>query len=152
MPQLDRKKAADILSCLKSLAPDATPRWGSMTGADLVPHLVGSMELSMGRGEPVPFGGNWFSVNLIGPIATSGLVPIPKNIKLKNKEGTVQPRIAAAGDLASLGKIMEEFISGVEAGTLETGRHPAFGNIGPRRWSSLHVSHINHHLKQFGLL
>lgn len=149
--KLNRESAKQAIERLGKLKADAKPDWGQLRGEQIVPHLIASIEMSMGRGRQLPYQGNWAMRHVVFPIATSGLIKIPKNVKFKHKNGEVEPPLLCDGDLNRLAAVMEEFIAGEESGTLKTTLHPAFGDIGPAGWAKLHTMHIDHHLKQFRL-
>jgi hypothetical protein len=79
------------------------------------------------------------------------MLPVPKNVSLRDATGRPIPAIQCPGDLDTLSAAIQEFIERREAGTLETSTHPLFGDVGPDGWAVLHVQHIKHHLKQFGI-
>jgi hypothetical protein len=151
IPKLDRENAKQALDRLSRVKPDVKPDWGQLRGDQLIPHLIASFEMSMGRGRQLPYQGNWVMRHIVFPIATTGLIKIPKNVKFKSKAGNVEPPLITEGGLQRLGEIMEEFIAGEKAGTLKTTLHPAFGDIGAGGWAKLHTMHLDHHLKQFRL-
>lgn len=151
MPKLDRAFAKELVERFGKIPPDAKPKWGKMAPDELVRHLVGTMNYSMGKQEEQHFNGNWFFVNVVGPLAVNGVLPLPKNVVFKKASGEAAPALTDEGDLETLAEAIEEFISQEESGELKTPRHAFFGDIGPEGWSKLHVVHFKHHLKQFGV-
>ena len=72
---MDRAYVRSAVERLGKLTDDARPEWGQLTAPELVPHLIGSMDLSMNRHpEPLEFSGNWFTVNVAFRVAMSGLM------------------------------------------------------------------------------
>lgn len=145
--EFDRDFADEIVERLKALPPDRAPQWGTMTAADLVPHLAISMLYSMGRRGTRPFAGNWFTQRVIGPLVLKGWAPILKNVQL----GPAAPPDAAHYSLDDLRIILDDYLSAVETGALKTEPHQVFGDIGVDGWARMHAQHFEHHFKQFGL-
>lgn len=151
MPKLDRAIAKDAIERLRRLKPDAKPKWGTMNGERLIRHLLWAINYSMGKHGQMHYTGNWVFENIIGPLAVNGLLPLPKNVKFRTAEGKVDTDISEEGNIKDLAEAIEEFIEKEETGTLKVPKHAAFGDIGPEGWSKLHVVHLKHHLKQFGV-
>lgn len=151
MPKLDRAFANQAVERLRRLKPDAKPQWGTLNGTTLIHHLLWAVNYSMGKHGQQHYTGNWVFENIIGPLAVNGLLPLPKNVKFKTAEGRVDTAISEEGTVNDLAAALEEFIEKEEAGILKVPRHAAFGNIGPAGWSKIHVVHLKHHLKQFGV-
>jgi len=45
----------------------------------------------------------------------------------------------------------EEFLQRYNAGDLAPPPHQVFGDIGLEGWAKLHVTHFEHHMRQFGV-
>lgn len=150
MPKLDRRFAGDAIARLRKLAPEAKGHWGTLTGATLIPHLLWAVNYSMGKHGQQHDNSNWALRTLVAPLALSGLLPLPKNVKFRTAEGKVDASISEPGTIDDLAAALEAFIAKEESGTLRVPRHAAFGDIGPAGWSKIHVVHLKHHLKQFG--
>lgn len=152
MPTLTRDMARQTLERLEPLKPDSKPKWGEFTGEDLVPHLIGTFQYSMGHLErELRDVSNWVTTRVLPLLLFSGILKFPRNVKLKDSKGRVVPAISAPGDLTTLKEVMEEFLSGAASDRFELGRHPVFGDLGPKGWARFHAAHIAHHLRQFGL-
>lgn len=151
MPKLDRAFTKQAMERFGRLKPDAKGSWGTLTGATLIPHLLWAVNYSMGKHGQQHDNSNWALRTLVAPLAVNGLLPLPKNVKFKTAEGKVDTSISDPGTIDDLAAAMEEFIAKEEAGTLRPARHAAFGDIGAEGWSKLHVVHLKHHLKQFGV-
>lgn len=153
MPQpIDKPMVERFISKLEKLESDVKPAWGSLRADQLVPHLIGAIRHSLGQypGD-VPFMGNWFTKNILFRVATSGLMPVPKNLKLKGGNGEVLPPLLIDGDLEALRAAMIEFIDAAGSPDSDFDTHPLFGDIGHGGWGLIHAAHVAHHLKQFGL-
>ena len=145
MRDFDRDYADDIIRRLSTLGDERKPLWGVMRAGDLVPHLTHTVLWSMNRREPPGFAGNWLTVNLLGPLAKRGWIPVVKNVKVKGVEGNT-------GDtLDDLKAALREYLSAVETGAIQPAAHPIFGPLGVDGWARMHVKHFEHHFKQFDL-
>ena len=152
MKGLNRDFAEETLERLARLEDDRMPSWGSMSASDLIPHLIGTLRFSLKQIEGPPYSGNWLTTTLAPPVAFTGWLSPPKNLRLRGKDGAPAPLVTAPGDLAVLESVMGEFIDGLESGSLsDTAWHPLFGDIRPHGWAKFHVLHTKHHLKQFRL-
>ena len=152
MVHMDADYAAQAIQRLNQIAEDAQPRWGKMSKQEMLEHLIWAVKMSLGRTEkPVPFAGNWFTVHIIRPISLSGVLPIPKNLKLPKALHDQGINGREAGDIQALGVLLEEYLQLVQAGEFTPPPHPVLGELGIDGWSRLHVFHFDHHLKQFGV-
>jgi len=147
MAHLDNDYVESLIARLASIPADATPRWGALRRDTLIEHLVWVVRHSMGRSNQVRFMGNWFTVNIVGPLFLRGLFPTVKNLKFKNSHDLLRE----PGDLETLHALLEEYLNLVQADELQPGRHPLFGDIGVDGWDRLHIRHFEHHCKQFGV-
>ena len=148
---LSNKTAAQALERLAKIPPDAKPKWGAFKGNDVVPHLIGAFQYSMGRLDAdIQDVSNFFSRRVAGHLMFSGILRIPKNVKFKTGDGQVTPPIMAPGDIGTLNDTMEEFFAGADGGEFTLIRHPYFGELGYRGWRKFHAAHNEHHLRQFG--
>ena len=145
MRDFDRDYAHEIVQRLSALGSDRKPRWGVMCAGDLIPHLTHTVLWSMNRREPPPFAGNWVTVNILGPLAKRGWVPVLRNVKINGVEGN------AADNLDDLQSAIGDYLSAVETGGLQPAAHPLFGQLGVDGWAQMHVKHFEHHFKQFDL-
>ncbi len=152
MKGMDSAFIEDTIQRLRKLEPDRTPAWGKLTAAELVPHLIGVIHHSMGDLPPLKFTGNWFTSTILPHIVYTGMVPPPRNLKVKSTAGEELPALSSPGNLDTLRETMDRFVKGVETGSLKnTAVHPLFGDVGPQGWAKIHVVHFRHHFKQFGV-
>jgi len=149
----DRAYVEEVTRRLQGLAPDATPRWGRMRGRDMVNHLLGAVEYSLGRHGEVPPLGNWFLRYVIGPLALNGLIKTPRNAVFRDSRGGVVTVPRAEGDALALREAALEFLDRAAAAATSPlpPAHPAFGDLGYPGWRKLHYHHFEHHLGQFGV-
>ena len=148
---LNRAQAASFVARFERLTPGTKPAWGRLTSAEVVPHLIAAVKMSMCEFPALPFNGNWVTRSILWPIVRTGLIPVPKNVVIKDKDGTPIPGIQSPGDVTTLAEELETFLKRRESGTMNASPHPLFGDVGAEGWAVLHTMHIRHHLKQFGL-
>ena len=151
MKGIDQEFVASSAGRLRALPADRKPKWGKLTAPELVPHLIGAFKSSMGEVSSGKFIGNWFTTTILPPIVYTGWLMPPKNLTLKSDQGEPLPAISIPGTIDDLVSVMEEFIRARDNGSLNTSRHPVFGDIGPVGWGKVHVVHMRHHFKQFGI-
>lgn len=151
MKGIDRGFVKASKERLCALPLDRKPQWGRLTAPELVPHLIGAFKASMGEVSSGKFIGNWFTTTILPPVIYTGWFMPPKNVSLKNDAGEALPAICVPGTVDDLVAVMDAFIRGRDDGTLKTGPHPVFGDIGPVGWGKVHVVHMRHHFKQFGI-
>lgn len=147
MAHFDNDFVERIIQRLDSIPPDHTPHWGQLRKDSLIEHLIWAVRHSMSKSTRVPFMGNWFTVNILGPLYLRGFVPTPKNLQFKGS----QTALRETGDLETLHALLEEYLNLVQADELHPGTHPLFGEIGVDGWDRLHLIHFEHHCKQFGV-
>jgi len=149
MKDFDHDFVAEVINRLGRIAPDALPRWGKMMPQDVVAHLVDIVLFSMSKGGDMRDVSNWFSRSVAGPLILSGLVRIPKNLKIP--QTTNKPPRTGPDDLETLHAVLDDYLGLVQTGALQPKRHPALGDLGVDGWAKLHVLHFEHHLRQFGV-
>lgn len=150
MAALARDQIDGLIKRLESIEDGAEPKWGTLRKDSLIEHLLFATRMSMGSESSMPFRGNFVMVNILGPLFIREILPFPKNIKPSPKDGPpIDMRME--GDINDLRAALEEFVTGLEQGTLQTPMHPAFGDLGPEGWARMHGAHFAHHLKQFGV-
>lgn len=147
MAHLDNDYVERLIQRLESIPEDGKPQWGQLRKDSLIEHLIWAVRHSMSKSQKVRFMGNWFTVNIIGPIYLRGLMPTPKNLQFKGS----QTALSEAGDLETLHALLEEYLNLVQADEIQPGIHPLFGDIGVDGWDRLHLTHFEHHCKQFGV-
>lgn len=150
MKRFDHHYVEELIARLRKLSPDAKPQWGTMTGAQLLGHLIMVMRYCLGKGPEMPNKSTWFTRNVLGPLVLNGLLAIPKDVKLPRLSGK-RPGLPADGDIETLHAVLEEYLHAAQTGELKPPHHFAFGDLGVDGWAKMHVRHFEHHLKQFGL-
>lgn len=142
----DHDYKRELIERLRKLEPDTAPQWGRMTADDVIPHFAFVVRYSMGNGKPVFFG-SWLTRGVLRPLIFSGIVKIPKNVKMPMPDYSTE----TVRTPDALNGLLDEYLAAVESGDLRMNPHPAFGDIGIDGWARFHVKHFEHHLTQFGL-
>lgn len=151
MPKFDEAYVDYVVAKFRELPDDANPQWGQFTKPQVIGHLIGAVEYTMGRKGEAPIVGKGLRPKLALPLILAGLAPIPKNVKFRDKDGAVRPPIMSEGDLDRLDAVMREFIEFAKDNSRALPPHPFFGRLDAKKWSKFHVFHFKHHMKQFGI-
>ena len=141
---------AALLARLRTVRPDDTRQWGTLTAPEMVTHLADSFRGVLGdrsldsvsslAGRTVM---RWFALYLP--------VPWPKNVKTMRqadprRDGT-RPDVFAA-DVEALEALVHRFADAADRDALAP--HPIFGRMGKWEWLRWGWLHMDHHLRQFG--
>jgi len=141
---LNALKRADHLARLDRLTPEAKPQWGTMTPGHLLSHLIDLYEVTFAE-RPVAVRkgfmnsafGRWLLCNM----------PLPKNSPT-DPEYLKRP----VGDFEKDKARVLEYIKRFGEPDKHTfGASPWVGQMTPAQWAKTHYTHLEHHLKQFGL-
>ncbi|MBI1317702.1 MAG: DUF1569 domain-containing protein [Candidatus Hydrogenedens sp.] len=151
MPRLDQTLADRAIAGLESLPEDVKPLWGKMNRAQLYGHLNVTLLYCMGKGPDMPFKGNWKSRMLFRPLILSGMVSIPKGVKLPAPKGMKTPPPPPEATMEELAGTIRAFVAASKTGDLQRRMHPFFGELSGPEWQQFHAAHFKHHLKQFGV-
>ena len=147
MRAFDRAFVDDTRAALATLEEDQVPEWGQMRPPQLFAHLKTAVAYSLGKEEETPSEGGFLGRHIVGPLLLNEILPMPKNVKAPKMYDAAMPS-------ATLDEFMEEleaFLGAYESNTLPDIAHPYFGAFGAEGWAKLHVLHVKHHSKQFGL-
>jgi hypothetical protein len=149
VPRFDHDFVNEMIARFGALDPETPPRWGRLDVPGCIAHLADTMRYSMGQGPRLPDMSNWATRTIVGPLLMRGILPIPRNVRVRKLEKAHPESPFPPADLETLHAIMEEYLALVQAGELQTRPHPVFGDIGVDGWAMMHVRHFEHHLKQF---
>ena len=150
MPMLSESNVQSYLDRFAKVTPDAKPKWGKMTGAQMLGHATNSVLYTLGDIPPMIFRGNFKTQYIYAPLLLNGIRKFPKSVPLPRGKKSA-PAVFTEGDLQTLNATLDRMFAEVRAGEFDPPHHPYFGNIGPQRWLKFHAAHFNHHLEQFGL-
>ena len=142
----DARDRQAILDRLGRLTPEARPRWGRFTPAQMVCHVttgvgqgLGEIELGPARGPLTRWPLNWLVIHVI---------PFPKGAAAAPEMLARAPSSWGA-DVAALRDMIERF--GARGPDAAWPSSRVFGRISGRSWGVLQYKHLDHHLRQFGL-
>lgn len=141
----DASVRESLLRRMKSLRPDATRRWGTMSADQMLWHLADGLEMALGKRPygkpklpPVPKAVIRFAVlNLPWPKGAPTLDTL-------RATGTHDFEAERTRCLRLLDEVGEKELRG------SWPEHPAFGRVDGRFHSRMQAKHVDHHLKQFG--
>lgn len=141
-----------FLPLLKNLDAEAKGKWGKMNGQQMVEHLSGFFAISSGK----------IKFPLITPMEQ---LPKFKEFLLSDKqfrENTKAPVLpeeplplrysSIEKSLEILNSEVNDFIDQFSKDEKLERLHPVFGFLNYDEWVLLHYKHVNHHLRQFGLV
>ena len=138
------------LNRLDRLTPGSRRRWGQLTPAGLLAHLVFTFEMGCGL-QHVEDDSTWFTRTVVRWVACHLLRRFPRGKVKLDPQFTPAPQGDFAAERARLDQAMEAFLDEVERHSTRTLIHPAFGPITLEYSTRVQGIHMDHHLKQFGL-
>lgn len=143
-----------ILPLLNGLATEDKGKWGKMNGQQMVEHLSAIFRISSGK----------LNLPLVTPLEN---LPKYKEFLMSEKEFRENTKAPAQyipdepiplkfanmqEALRILEKSIGEFFTSFSVDEEKKTLHPVFGELNFAEWVQLHHKHVNHHLKQFGLI
>lgn len=144
---------ADLLELkqrILSITETAERKWGRMNSAQMLCHCHRILQVGLGT---VVLPKTNFLIRTIGVCAkfqmkafSNGIppnMPTFEVVKLKENCNFEQSRDC-------LFAALDEFVAGLEQDSL-LANHVLFGKMSRHDWGTLQYTHINHHLKQFGV-
>jgi hypothetical protein len=148
---LDPEAKKAIVARIAQLKPDSPALWGKMNVAQVLCHLADQFRGALGE---LKWEGNasFFGRTLLKTLVLSGM-PAPKGKVQTMPE--IDQLIAGTKptnfekDRQTLYALIDTVISKNE--DYPWAAHPAFGKMTKQQWCRLAWSHLNHHLKQFGV-
>jgi oxepin-CoA hydrolase/3-oxo-5,6-dehydrosuberyl-CoA semialdehyde dehydrogenase len=143
-----------LFDLLGNLQPQRKNLWGKMNAQQMVEHLMLFFDVSSCKivyplltdPENLPkfkaflYSDKAFRENTKAPETLLPEEPIPVHTENLN---------AAIGILK---QSVEDFFLYFKADTTKTTTHPVFGALNYEEWMMLHTKHIQHHLRQFGMI
>ena len=142
----DRARAA-LHRRIDRLTPESARRWGRMSVQQMVCHLTDSVESAYDADTEPPGTGalsrqplKWLVLNVL---------PWPRGKMQSPERLTRRKPTTWAADVAALHAMMDRLATRDPAGPWPASE--VFGTLSRREWGALLHTHINHHLKQFGV-
>lgn len=137
----------DVIARLNRLTPETARQWGTMDAPQMLAHLSIPLQTGMGLLQAKSV-----YVPIISPLFIQYLMRGGKFFKGKTptmKEFVVSGNPDFVKEKQALEVTLKEFIALGKAGKLT--KHPFFGKMNPTEWGIVTYSHIDHHLRQFGV-
>lgn len=142
---LNDSDRAAIVARIRKLDPQRPPLWGQMNAGEMVCHLDDSLRVGLGE-IPSRQVGNLLMRTVVKWVVVYLQVKAPPGkIKTAPEMLTTKPASWEA-DREKLVRLIETFPQAKQVFP-----HPAFGKMSHREWGRLAASHIDHHLRQFGV-
>lgn len=142
----DSSERKRLLQRLDALTPDAPARWGGMSAHQMICHLTDALT-SSAAASPEP--GTGVLARFPFKQLVIYILPWPKG-KLQSPPDLLATQPSDwAGDLRQLRTQLERVGQRGPAGTWPASE--VFGHLSGRQWGALLRTHIDHHLKQFGV-
>lgn len=142
----DQSVRDEMLDRLERLSPDATPRWGKMSSAQMLAHLADWMAMAEGSLAVAPMR----MIVRYPPLKQLAIywLPFPKNVMTARELRTRKPR-----DWSIELETVRQRLEGFDAVARRVGwpHHPAFGKMTRRAWCVFAYRHMDHHFRQFGI-
>lgn len=143
----DRAFVDSSLGRMGEISDDAKPVWGSMSPGQMRAHLQLAIRYSLGKEEESPDESKPLLNMILIPVLLSGIMKLPKGVK----GPAMYDAAAPSATLDEVKAELEEYLTNYEGSGFNPPAHPSLGNLGPDKWSKLHVIHVDHHLRQFGV-
>jgi hypothetical protein len=136
----------EMLARIDRLKATSQPNWGRMNAPQMVEHLANALKMAFGdlpcrmKNTPLRF----FPLKQLALY----VIPHPKGLPTA-RELLAPPSGDWDASVAMLRGLIERFAT--ESRERQWPLHPAFGELGARRWGVLAHKHMDHHLRQFGV-
>ncbi len=134
------------------VSADATAKWGKMNAHQMIEHLGLVFVLSTGKFD-LPYKGT--TEDAAKYWAAFQEAPAPwKTVFPATSFGEPKPPRAATieASKAGLQKTFQKYLAYCEANPSAVNSHFFLGNLTVDQWRQVHVKHLEHHLRQFGVL
>ncbi len=143
---MTKEKVESFFSRINKLTPFHKPSFGQMNVNQMICHCTDAFRMAIGEKKAEEYGK--VNPDEIIALARSGkTAPAPKGFDQVRGEGT-KP-VGLQEDKEALKKYITRF-AGL-SDDFKYAVHPYFGFLNRQRWENLMDSHLNHHLKQFGV-
>jgi Protein of unknown function (DUF1569) len=139
-----------LLLRLSRFTPSHTRKWGTLSAAQILPHLADPFRAELGD-RPVPYKPNLFGQFILRQFI-SQVFPWPKGAPtssaiLPDKAGTKPGDFEE--DRVALLVLIQRFVD--HSPSKPFALHPLFGKLSNKQWGRAMWRHIDHHLRQFGV-
>jgi len=150
MPIIKEETILLFIDRINRLEKDKKPRWGKMTGSQMLAHCSTSIKMAYGD-IPVKFRTGKFKSAMYRFLIVDLLpflkyLPAPPEIRVGKKLQVIgdfdTERNQLINQLTRIKETPDDFIFGP---------HPIFRHMSGKKWGKLAVKHLDHHLRQFGV-
>lgn len=144
-----KETAQEFVSRINKLNRQTPAQWGKMNVGQMLTHCQKPLEIAAGTLVPKT---NKLIKFLFGKTAKKQLITQPefkKNLPTFAEAKITDERVFET-EKNKLIALIENFQAKGEAG-LTKDEHPFFGKMSASDWDTLHVKHLDHHLRQFGV-
>ena len=146
---LDPQVKEEVLSRINKLNKDTKSEWGKMNLNQMLFHTAAGLRIGYGEIKTAPRG-NWMVKQLMRFVIFKTDMPTPKEKAETFPEiNTVSLGINPA-DFEEERKKLFELVKKFPAKDLQP-TSGLLGKMSKDNWSRLHYTHLDHHLKQFGV-
>jgi hypothetical protein len=139
----------EILSRINKLTPQTQRQWGKMNLNQMLRHNTDAMRQVYGEITFAPRG-NWFARKLMRYIILKTDMPTPKEKAETFPEINMVARNINPPDFETERKQLYEMVKTFPAKQTQPAS-ALLGNMTTEEWGRLMFTHIDHHLKQFGV-
>ena len=148
MPTLfDKPTQDEMLARVSKLSATSQRQWGKMNVSQMMKHMSKAFALPVTKEHPEKESLYYLMANPVSRWLMfdvlpwpHGLLPAPAAIRVKEDPDF---EYSKAEFLSSINK----FLSATEF----PGSHPVFGSMDKENWGKLMSTHLDHHLRQFGV-
>ena len=139
----------EILSRINRLTPQTQRQWGKMNVNQMLYHTSAGLRIAYGEIATAPHG-NWLKKKLMRFVILKTDMPTPKAKAETFPEINTVARSINPGDFnAECSKLIELLNRFPTKQTAPSSG--ILGKMSKENWARLRYSHLNHHLKQFGV-
>ena len=149
MAALTPETIATLCRRIDAISSEARPQWGKMSAAQMLAHVRLAMEQTL---QPTQQAGQstWFRRNVVKYLALY-VLPIPRNITGMPSELFASTPEELERERTACKAMVQRLAEHCHTGGALTAVHPLFGPLTTGQWQAMHVKHMDHHLRQFGV-
>ena len=152
MSLFDDAKRNEIIARIYQLTPEAQGLWGKMNANQMICHCTDGLRGCLGELDNKTDESNFLSRSLVKFLVLY-VMPIPKNVPTAKRVDQMQDGTKPT-DFETDRKTLLEFIKKMTSkpDDFAWSPHFRFGALNRDEWGILCYKHLDHHLKQFGVI
>jgi len=139
----------EILQRINHLSKDTPNQWGKMNVNQMLYHTAAGLKISYGEIKTAR-SGNWMKQQLMRFFILKTDFPTPKEKAETFQEINTVTLGINPTDFETERKILSELVKNFPAKELHP-KSSLLGKMTRENWARLHYTHLDHHLKQFGV-